>query len=105
MSERYTDLSFEQAVSRLEEIVSAMEAGNLPLDDCLRQFEDAVSLSRHCAAKLDAAEQKITVLSTDGASASADELPWVDPPRLSGVAHTRTPNPGGGIQTGFDWDS
>jgi exodeoxyribonuclease VII small subunit len=105
MSERFSDLSFEQAISRLEEIVNAMEAGNLPLDDCLRQFEDAVGLSRYCAAKLDAVEQKITVLAADGDTAAVEELAWVEPPRPTRVAHSQPPSVGESLQTGFDWDS
>ena len=105
MSERFSDLSFEQAISRLEEIVNAMEAGNLPLDDCLRQFEDAVGLSRYCAAKLDAAEQKITVLAAEGESLPSEDLAWVEPPRATRVAHAQPPRTDDSLQTGFDWDS
>ena len=105
MSERYSELTFEEAVSRLEEIVSAMEAGNLPLDECLRQFEDAVGLSRYCAAKLDAAEQKITVLSVDGEVLGAAELGWVEPPRPANVSHTQNPRGESDLQPGFDWES
>jgi exodeoxyribonuclease VII small subunit len=66
-------LTFEEAVTRLEQIVAAMEGGSLPLDDCLRHFEQAVSLSRYCASKLDAAEKQMAVLSADGVLRPADE--------------------------------
>jgi exodeoxyribonuclease VII small subunit len=62
MSEVHGDLSFEEAVTRLEDIVTDLEAGSLPLDECLRRFEQAVCLSRHCAAQLQAAEQQMSVL-------------------------------------------
>lgn len=58
--------SFEEAVGQLEEIVSTLEMGNLPLDECLRRFEQAVALSRFCAGQLEAAENQISVLTADG---------------------------------------
>jgi exodeoxyribonuclease VII small subunit len=70
------ELSFEEAVSRLESIVSAMEMGTLPLQDCLKQFEEAVALSRHCATKLEEAEAAIRILDTDGSMRPAHELSW-----------------------------
>ena len=78
MESETAGLSFEDAVVRLEEIVSAMESGSLPLDDCLAQFERAVALSRHCAAKLETAERQIRLLSADGALGTPAELPWAD---------------------------
>ncbi len=56
--------SFEDAVLRLEEIVAALEGGTLPLGESLRQFEEAISLSRYCAAQLEDAEAKIRALTT-----------------------------------------
>lgn len=76
MQETQDQLSFEEAVARLEQIVGAMETGNLPLDECLRQFEQAVTLSRYCAGKLDAAEKQISVLTADGTAQPIDEGVW-----------------------------
>lgn len=70
-------LTFEEAVTRLETIVTEMETGNLSLDDCLRSFEEAVALSRHCAARLDAAEKRIQVLNESGGLQPAD-IPWTE---------------------------
>lgn len=70
-------MSFEAAVARLEEIVTAMEGGSLSLDECMRQFEAAVALSRHCAEKLDAAERQIRVLEAEDYLRPAVEIPWV----------------------------
>ena len=69
------ELSFEEAVTRLETIVAAMESGGLPLEDCLRRFEDAVALSRLCASKLESAEKQIYLLTGD-TPAPALELDW-----------------------------
>jgi exodeoxyribonuclease VII small subunit len=57
-----TDLKFEDCLARLEQIVSALEAGNLPLEESLKVFEEGVGLARHCARYLDEAERRIEVL-------------------------------------------
>ncbi len=58
------DLTFEQALRRLEEIVEALETEDLDLDKSLQFFEEGVSLSRHCNQQLQAAEKRIDVLLT-----------------------------------------
>lgn len=55
-------LSFEEALARLEEIVGRMEAGEVSLDASLSLFEEGVALSRLCATRLDEADKRITVL-------------------------------------------
>ena len=77
MSTNTENVSFEAAVSRLEEIVTALEAGTLPLDQCLEHFEQAVRLSRLCAARLEAAEQQIQVLTGPGDMRPASEVRWI----------------------------
>jgi exodeoxyribonuclease VII small subunit len=53
---------FESALQRLEEIVKAMEEGNLPLASSLELFEEGIKLSRFCHSKLDEAERKVEIL-------------------------------------------
>jgi exodeoxyribonuclease VII small subunit len=62
-----TDLKFEDCLARLEQIVVALETGNLTLDDSLKAFEEGVALMRHCARYLDEAERRIEVLTRDEA--------------------------------------
>lgn len=57
-----TELTFEQALKRLEEIVEAMETEDLDLDKSLQFYEEAVHLSSHCYQKLEAAEKRIDIL-------------------------------------------
>lgn len=71
------ELTFEEAVSRLEAIVTRMETGELTLDESLRCFREAVELSRYCAAKLDAAEKEIRVL-TEAGGLQAERLSWIE---------------------------
>jgi exodeoxyribonuclease VII small subunit len=60
-----TDLKFEDCLARLEQIVGALETGNLTLDDSLKAFEEGVALMRHCARYLDEAERRIETLTRD----------------------------------------
>jgi exodeoxyribonuclease VII small subunit len=56
------ETTFEQALERLEQIVRAMEAGDLPLEQAIAEFQEGMSLARVCREKLDQAEQKIEML-------------------------------------------
>ena len=60
-----TDLKFEDWLARLEQIVSRLEAGNLPLEESLKIFEEGVALARSCAGYLEEAEKRIEVLTKD----------------------------------------
>ena len=60
------ELTFEQALGRLEEIVRKMEEGEVALDRSLTLFEEGVALSRHCATKLEEADQRVTKLLREG---------------------------------------
>ena len=53
---------FEEALKKLEAIVSKMESGDLPLEQSLKEFEAGVSLARQCQLALQQAEQRITQL-------------------------------------------
>ncbi|WP_444996747.1 exodeoxyribonuclease VII small subunit [Aliikangiella sp. IMCC44359] len=59
-------LSFEEQLKSLEDIVSKLEKGDLPLEDSLAQFEKGVKLTRECQLLLDQAQQKVTILTQDG---------------------------------------
>jgi len=56
------ELKFEEALAKLEKIVSQLEAGDLPLEKSLKVFEEGVKLARHCAQQLEKAEKKIEIL-------------------------------------------
>ena len=49
-------MSFEEKLSRLEEIVAALEKGDAPLADSLRLFEEGTKLVNACSTELDKAE-------------------------------------------------
>jgi len=69
------NLSFEQAMERLEEIVRIMEKGDAPLDVSLALFEEGTALIALCAGLLDGAEQKVLRLKK-GADGMPVELPF-----------------------------
>ncbi|MDY6965835.1 MAG: exodeoxyribonuclease VII small subunit [Halobacteriota archaeon] len=56
------DISFEEALERLEKIVQKLEDGGFALEESLKMFEEGVSLSRFCYKKLNEAEEKIEKL-------------------------------------------
>ncbi len=58
-------LKFEEAMARLETIVSELEKGDLPLDESLKIFEEGIKLSKTCLKMLDEAERKVEILIQD----------------------------------------
>lgn len=52
-------MTFEQAMERLEEIVSRLESGEETLEASMKLFEEGTALSSQCYKKLEKAEQKI----------------------------------------------
>lgn len=52
-------MKFEQALAKLEAVVAKLEAGNVPLDQALKYYEEGMALIRFCNAKLGEAEQRI----------------------------------------------
>lgn len=58
-------LTFEDALSRLEEIVSQLETGEIVLDDSIKVFEEGSELVKFCLSKIDAAEKKVKKLEKD----------------------------------------
>ncbi|EAQ33041.1 MULTISPECIES: exodeoxyribonuclease VII small subunit [Idiomarina] len=62
MAKKEDNLSFEQALQQLEQLVNELEQGDLPLETSLEKFEQAVKLSRLSQAQLQSAEQKVSTL-------------------------------------------
>lgn len=55
-------MTFEQAIEKLREIVEKVEAGQIGLEDAIRQYEIGCGLIQHCRKILDRAEHQIEVL-------------------------------------------
>jgi exodeoxyribonuclease VII small subunit len=58
-------VKFEDALARLETIVTELERGDLPLDESLKIFEEGIKLSKTCLKMLDDAERKVEILVQD----------------------------------------
>ncbi len=72
-----TTLKFEDALARLEAIVSQLESGSLSLEDSMARFEEGMRLNKICSDKLAEAESKIEMLvkRADGTLEWADYNP------------------------------
>ena len=68
-------MTFEQQIARLEEIVSALEQGDVQLADSLALFEEGTKLAAACAKQLDQAEQQVVKL-MKGPDGAPVELPF-----------------------------
>lgn len=67
-------LSFDSALTQLQQVVKSLEGGELSLEDSLKAFEKGVALSRACQSQLAAAEQKVELLVRGGESGATPEL-------------------------------
>ena len=56
------ELSFEQKLQRLEQIVRAMEQGDVPLDESMKLFQEGTELVRGCFKLLDEAQLKVNTI-------------------------------------------
>lgn len=65
--------NFEEALENLEELVQAMEEGELSLEESLKAFEQGIRLTRECQSALEKAEQKVQLL------VKSDDLPESEP--------------------------
>ena len=66
------DIPFEQALAELEQLVETMERGDLSLQESLKSFERGIALTRHCQELLQAAEQKVAMLSNPAADSETE---------------------------------
>ena len=69
------ELTFEQSIARLDEIVRLLERGDATLENSLSLFEEGTALIRRCGKLLDTAEQKVVMLKK-GADGAPEELPF-----------------------------
>ena len=53
------EMSFEQALRALEDVVRRLEGGEVPLEESITLYERGEQLRRHCQARLDAAQTRI----------------------------------------------
>ena len=61
------ELTFEENLEKLEDIVKKLESGEVPLDDAIDKFHEAMKISESCDKKLKNAEEQISkIVAKDG---------------------------------------
>ena len=63
MSEK--KMTFEESMQRLEQIVRAMERGDVALEESLNLFREGTELVKNCSQLLDEAQLQVSKISTD----------------------------------------
>lgn len=77
-SKDQTDLSFEDAMGRLEQVVRDLEEGDVELTEALGRYEEGVKLLRRCFNTLESAERRIEQLCSVDAEGNAVIAPFGD---------------------------
>ena len=67
--------SFEESMKRLEEIITHLEKGDIPLQESIALFDEGTQLLAECNAMLDQAEQTVVKL-RKGYNGEPEELPF-----------------------------
>jgi exodeoxyribonuclease VII small subunit len=74
-----TDLTFEDALRELDEVVSALEAGRIPLEDMLQLSQRGTALADYCEQKLSEVEATLETLVTNSSGELVTEtVDWDD---------------------------
>lgn len=60
------NITFEQAMNRLEEIVSALENNQISLEKSVELFQEGIQLTKLCNVKLEGIENKVAKILVDG---------------------------------------
>lgn len=59
------EMSFEEAIRELEQVVSALDRGDVALEDSIKLYERGAALKARCEAKLKEAEEKVAQITLD----------------------------------------
>ena len=65
MAKEKEELSFEENLTKLEQIVKDLESGNTPLDDAINKFNEAMKIAKTCDEKLKKAEESVNQILKD----------------------------------------
>ena len=66
--------TFEESVAQLEQIVAAIESGQIGLEDSLAKYEQGMALVKRCRGILDSAEKRIELLTETKEGVKAEGL-------------------------------
>jgi exodeoxyribonuclease VII small subunit len=73
-----TELSFEQAMQELEQVVSRLERGDVALDESITLYERGALLKKRCEEKLKEAEEKVHAITLDAEGNPTGSRPLAD---------------------------
>lgn len=66
MAAKKTAPTFEDRLRRLQEIVAALENGDLPLEDSVKLYKEGLALSRACREQVEKARNEVRLLTEEG---------------------------------------
>ncbi|MEM1374003.1 MAG: exodeoxyribonuclease VII small subunit [Pseudomonadota bacterium] len=66
MAKPVEEMSFEDAMAELEQVVGQLERGDVALEASITLYERGAALKAHCEAKLKAAEEKVAAIQLNG---------------------------------------
>ena len=70
------EMTFEEALAALEQVVSQLEGGQVPLEQSSALYERGDALKKHCEAKLGEAELKVEKIVAGGDGGSPGTAPF-----------------------------
>ncbi|MBB1080157.1 exodeoxyribonuclease VII small subunit [Limosilactobacillus sp. STM2_1] len=76
--------TFEEQLAQLQQIVSHLEQGNVPLEEALQQFQEGIKLSKELQTKLTSAEKTLGHLIDDNGNEKVYEKQSDDPSNNGG---------------------
>jgi exodeoxyribonuclease VII small subunit len=89
--------NFEQGMNQLEQIISSMESGELPLDQVLDHYEKGMTLVAQCEEKLKVAEQQVElIVQTRNSTPKKESFSSLEPQDSS--ANSETQGDGGEVR-------
>ena len=59
------EMTFEQAMAELEQVVGRLERGDVALDESITLYERGAALKKRCETKLKEAEEKVAAITLD----------------------------------------
>lgn len=74
------EMTFEEALAELEQIVQELEQNNVELEKALDQYQRGIELSKYCRKQLENAEKMMTKVVTE----SGDEVPFISDEAVEG---------------------
>lgn len=69
------EMSFEEKIKALENIVAELESGEVPLDDAINKYTEAMKLSKECSNKLTEVSEKVNKILTENGTLEDFEGP------------------------------